>query len=78
MTQDTLINSIQTKLNLLNSEANWQDVLYPWLRTELTYTSNRYLEALENSTEKDTNFFLDSLLKQYDQNLEEYLRTFEG
>ncbi len=40
MPQDTLIDSIQAKLNLLNSEVNWQNVLYPWLRTELTYTSN--------------------------------------
>ncbi len=34
------IDSIKNKLKLLDSNKDWQLVLYPWLRTELTYTSN--------------------------------------
>jgi len=37
---------IQNKLNLLNRNLDWNMVLYPWLRTELTYTSN----SLEGNT----------------------------
>jgi len=36
----TKTDSIQQKLNLLQSFSDWRAVLYPWLRTELTYTSN--------------------------------------
>jgi Fic family protein len=28
------------KIELLNLNQNWQDILSNWLRTELTYTSN--------------------------------------
>ena len=38
----------------------------------------QYLEALENSTVFEPIQFLDFLLGQYNDNLDEYLRTFEG
>lgn len=38
--------NIKDKLKLLQGNTNWQTVLYPWLRTELTYTSN----SLEGNT----------------------------
>ena len=37
-----------------------------------------YLEALEGSTIDNPNEFLDFLLGQYNDNLDEYVRTFEG
>jgi len=42
---NTITAEIKQKLELLESK-NWQSVLIPWLRTELTYTSN----CLEGNT----------------------------
>ena len=43
---ETKINLIQQKIKLLQNYDKWQSVLAPWLRTELTYTSN----SLEGNT----------------------------
>jgi len=40
------VTLIQNKLSLLSGFKGWQEVLHPWLRTELTYTSN----SLEGNT----------------------------
>ncbi len=40
MNIDQTLSSIKSKLITLNSQQNWELTLYPWLRTELTYTSN--------------------------------------
>jgi Fic family protein len=37
---------INFKLNKLKGQKNWENTLFPWLRTELTYTSN----SLEGNT----------------------------
>jgi Fic family protein len=41
-----IITHILSKLEQLNSNNNWELILEPWLRTELTYTSN----SLEGNT----------------------------
>ena len=35
-----LVNQINLKLKKLNKNLGWQEILYPWLRTNITYSSN--------------------------------------